>query len=300
MTGLTRDDMANRLAQDIPNGSYVNLGIGIPELVTKFVPIDCEFIYHTENGLLGMGPSPEEGGGDPELINAGKRRVTALPGAAYFHHADSFSMIRGGHLDLCVLGALQVSKNGDLANWSTGAPDAIPAVGGGKATAGKADTISRYALVSLLQHISDEPVSIINVTAMARELGVTASTIVGAADVIDSLTIRTKGEHEHAIEGTVHADGLPRVTNIEGRRFDMVPTGHMIALFNNDTPGMVGRVGEVLGAAKVNIDEMVIGHGDDDGVAMMIIKANTVPSEDLLEQLSTIDGVSKVAAAEVN
>ena len=130
MTGLTRDEMANRLAQDIPNGSYVNLGIGIPELVTKFVPIDCEFIYHTENGLLGMGPSPEEGGGDPELINAGKRRVTALPGAAYFHHADSFSMIRGGHLDLCVLGALQVSKNGDLANWSTGAPDAIPAVGG--------------------------------------------------------------------------------------------------------------------------------------------------------------------------
>lgn len=130
MIGLTRDEMANRLAQDIPNGSYVNLGIGIPELVTKFVPIDCEFIYHTENGLLGMGPSPEEGGGDPELINAGKRRVTALPGAAYFHHADSFSMIRGGHLDLCVLGALQVSKNGDLANWSTGAPDAIPAVGG--------------------------------------------------------------------------------------------------------------------------------------------------------------------------
>jgi len=130
MTGLTRDEMANRLAQDIPNGSYVNLGIGIPELVTKFVPIDREFIYHTENGLLGMGPSPEEGGGDPELINAGKRRVTALPGAAYFHHADSFSMIRGGHLDLCVLGALQVSKNGDLANWSTGAPDAIPAVGG--------------------------------------------------------------------------------------------------------------------------------------------------------------------------
>ncbi|MBT5137021.1 MAG: phosphoglycerate dehydrogenase [Phycisphaerae bacterium] len=169
----------------------------------------------------------------------------------------------------------------------------------GKATAGKADTISRYALVSLLQHISDEPVSIINVTAMARELGVTASTIVGAADVIDSLTIRTKGEHEHAIEGTVHADGLPRVTNIEGRRFDMVPTGHMIALFNNDTPGMVGRVGEVLGVAKVNIDEMVIGHGDDDGVAMMVIKADSVPCDELLANLANIDGVSKVASAEV-
>jgi len=130
MTGLTRDEMAKRLAQDIPDGSYVNLGIGIPELVTKFVPEGREFIYHTENGLLGMGPTPKEGEGDPELINAGKRRVTALPGAAYFHHADSFSMIRGGHLDLCVLGALQVSKDGDLANWSTGGEDAIPAVGG--------------------------------------------------------------------------------------------------------------------------------------------------------------------------
>jgi D-3-phosphoglycerate dehydrogenase len=169
----------------------------------------------------------------------------------------------------------------------------------GKATAGKADTIARYALVALLQHCCDEPVSIINVSAMARELGVTASTVVGATDAIDSLIIRTKGEHEHAIEGTVHADGLPRVTNIEGRRFDMVPSGHMITLFNNDTPGMVGRVGEVLGTAKLNIDEMVIGHGDGDGVAMMIIKTNSVPTNELLEQLSAIDGVSKVASAEI-
>lgn len=130
IAGRTRQEMARRLAQDIPDGSYVNLGIGIPELVAKFVPEDREFIYHTENGLLGMGPSPEPGTGDPELINAGKRQVTAIPGAAYFHQADSFAMIRGGHLDLCVLGALQVSKGGDLANWSTGAPDAIPAVGG--------------------------------------------------------------------------------------------------------------------------------------------------------------------------
>ena len=128
--GRSRDEMAMRLAQDIPDGSYVNLGIGIPELVAKFVPEGREFIYHTENGLLGMGPSPESGTGDPELINAGKRQVTAIAGAAYFHHADSFAMIRGGHLDLCVLGALQVSKDGDLANWSTGALDAIPAVGG--------------------------------------------------------------------------------------------------------------------------------------------------------------------------
>jgi 3-oxoadipate CoA-transferase beta subunit len=128
--GLTREQMAQRVAQDIPDGSYVNLGIGIPELIAKFVPEGREFIYHTENGLLGMGPSPEEGAGEPELINAGKRQVTALPGASYFHHPDSFAMIRGGHIDLCVLGALQVAQNGDLANWSTGGPDAIPAVGG--------------------------------------------------------------------------------------------------------------------------------------------------------------------------
>ena len=128
--GWSRDEMAQRAATDIPNGSYVNLGIGIPELVASHVPEGREFIYHTENGLLGMGPSPGPDGGEPELINAGKARVTALPGAAYFHHADSFVMIRGGHLDLCVLGALQVSEKGDLANWSTGASDAIPAVGG--------------------------------------------------------------------------------------------------------------------------------------------------------------------------
>jgi 3-oxoadipate CoA-transferase beta subunit len=128
--GLSRDEMAERVALDIADGSYVNLGIGIPERITAHVPEGREFIYHTENGLLGMGPSPEEAEGDPELINAGKRRVTAIDGASFFHHADSFVMIRGGHIDLCVLGALQVAQTGDLANWSTGSPDAIPAVGG--------------------------------------------------------------------------------------------------------------------------------------------------------------------------
>ncbi len=122
--------MAKRAALDIPNGSYVNLGIGIPEKVAQYVPEGREVIYHTENGLLGMGSVPASGDEDPELINAGKKAVTAIPGAAFFHHADSFSMIRGQHLDICVLGAMQVSEQGDLANWSTGEPDAIPAVGG--------------------------------------------------------------------------------------------------------------------------------------------------------------------------
>lgn len=128
--GWNRDQMAERAAQDIPNGAYVNLGIGIPEKVVRYVPEGREVIYHTENGLLGMGDEPEPGQEDPELINAGKKLVTAIPGAAYFHHADSFSMIRGNHIDICVLGAMQVGENGDLANWSTGNPDAIPAVGG--------------------------------------------------------------------------------------------------------------------------------------------------------------------------
>ena len=128
--GWTREQMAELAALDIPDGSYVNLGIGIPELVAKFVPEGREFIYHTENGLLGMGPTPEPGEEDPELINAGKKAVTAVPGASFFHHGDSFTMIRGGHIDVCVLGAMQISEKGDLANWSTGAVGAIPAVGG--------------------------------------------------------------------------------------------------------------------------------------------------------------------------
>ncbi|MBT8272047.1 MAG: 3-oxoacid CoA-transferase subunit B [Bacteroidia bacterium] len=128
--GWSRAEMAQKAALDIPDGSYVNLGIGIPEMVADFVPEGRELIYQTENGLLGMGPVPERGKGDRELVNAGKKYITAIPGAAYFHHADSFVMIRGGHIDICVLGAMQVSQHGDLANWSTGAKDAIPAVGG--------------------------------------------------------------------------------------------------------------------------------------------------------------------------
>jgi len=127
---ISREALAARIAADIPEGSYVNLGIGAPTLVADFLPEGQEIILHTENGLLGMGPAPAPDLIDPDLINAGKQPVTALAGAAYFHHADSFGMMRGGHLDICVLGAFQVSERGDLANWSTGAPGAIPAVGG--------------------------------------------------------------------------------------------------------------------------------------------------------------------------
>lgn len=128
--GWSREEMATKVALDIPDGSYVNLGIGIPELVADFVPKDREVIYQTENGLLGMGKTPKQGMEDRELVNAGKKCVTTIPGASFFHHADSFSMIRGGHIDICILGTMQVSKEGDLANWSTGSKDAIPAVGG--------------------------------------------------------------------------------------------------------------------------------------------------------------------------
>jgi 3-oxoadipate CoA-transferase beta subunit len=129
-TRISRDELAQRIAADIPEGSLVNLGIGAPTLVANYLPQDEEIILHTENGLLGMGEAPQAGRIDPDLINAGKQPVTALPGASYFHHADSFAMMRGGHLDICVLGAFQVSQHGDLANWSTGAPGAIPAIGG--------------------------------------------------------------------------------------------------------------------------------------------------------------------------
>jgi 3-oxoadipate CoA-transferase beta subunit len=129
-SGWSREEMAQRCAQDIRDGSYVNLGIGIPEKVAQYVPSGREVIYHTENGLLGMGNSPTDEEFDADLINAGKKPVSAIAGASYFHHGDSFAMIRGHHIDVCVLGAMQVSEKGDLANWSTGAADAIPAVGG--------------------------------------------------------------------------------------------------------------------------------------------------------------------------
>ncbi|MFO3906006.1 3-oxoacid CoA-transferase subunit B [Enterobacter hormaechei] len=130
MNKLTHQQLAERIARDIPEGAYVNLGIGLPTRIANYLPADREIFLHSENGILGMGPAPAPGEEDPELINAGKQPVTLLQGGCYFHHGDSFTMMRGGHLDICVLGAYQVSERGDLANWSTGEPSAIPAVGG--------------------------------------------------------------------------------------------------------------------------------------------------------------------------
>jgi len=149
MRRFTREQMASRVGRDIPNGAYVNLGIGLPTLVANHLPADREIVLHTENGLLGMGPAPETGREDPDLINAGKQPVTALPGASFFHHADSFGMMRGGHLDFCVLGAFQVSVAGDLANWHTGEPGAIPAVGGAMDLA-----IGAKRVVVMMEHLT--------------------------------------------------------------------------------------------------------------------------------------------------
>lgn len=149
MNRWSRDHLAARVARDIPEGAYVNLGIGLPTLVANHLKKDKEVFLHSENGILGMGPAPAPGHEDPDLINAGKEPVTLLTGGAYFHHGDSFAMMRGGHLDICVLGAFQVSVAGDLANWHTGAPDAIPAVGGAMDLA-----IGAKRVVVMMEHLT--------------------------------------------------------------------------------------------------------------------------------------------------
>jgi len=151
MKKLDRKQMAARVARDIPEGAYVNLGIGLPTLVADFLPKGREIILHSENGILGVGPKPVAGEVDEDLINAGKEPCTLLPGGCYFHHADSFAMIRGRHLDFAVLGAFQVSVRGDLANWHTGAPDAIPAVGGAMDLAAGAKQV-----VVMMEHLTKD------------------------------------------------------------------------------------------------------------------------------------------------
>ena len=148
---MTRDQMAARVARDIPEGAYVNLGIGLPTLVANHLPADREIIIHSENGVLGAGPAPEKHLIDPDLMNAGKQPITLLAGGSFFHHADSFGMMRGGHLDYCVLGAFQVAVNGDLANWHTGGPDAIPAVGGAMDLA-----IGAKSVFVMMEHLTRE------------------------------------------------------------------------------------------------------------------------------------------------
>ncbi|WP_281355063.1 3-oxoacid CoA-transferase subunit B [Pseudomonas izuensis] len=154
MKKLTRIEMAQRVARDIPDGAYVNLGIGVPTLVANHLHPHREIILHSENGVLGMGPAPVPGEEDEDLINAGKEPVTLVPGGAFFHHADSFAMIRGGHLDYCILGAFQVSVRGDLANWHTGQADAIPAVGGAMDLASGAKNV--YVM---MEHLTREGAS---------------------------------------------------------------------------------------------------------------------------------------------
>jgi 3-oxoadipate CoA-transferase beta subunit len=151
MKKLDRSQMAARVARDIPEGAYVNLGIGLPTLVAEFLPKGREIILHSENGILGVGQKPAQDELDEDLINAGKEPCTLLPGGAYFHHADSFAMIRGRHLDFAVLGAFQVSVRGDLANWHTGAPDAIPAVGGAMDLA-----VGAKKVVAMMEHLTKD------------------------------------------------------------------------------------------------------------------------------------------------
>jgi len=198
MKRLDRDAMAARVARDIPEGAYVNLGIGLPTRVADFLPIDREVILQSENGLIGMGPAPAQGEEDPELINAGKQPVTLLAGGAYFHHADSFAMMRGGHIDICVLGAYQVSVHGDLANWHTGAPGAIPAVGGAmdlaigaKRTFVMMDLLTRDGQSKLVESCSYPLTGLACVSRVYTDHGVFNVGPAGASvvDMIDGLTL---------------------------------------------------------------------------------------------------------------
>lgn len=192
----SKDALARRVAQDIHDGAYVNLGIGMPTLVANHIPAGREVVLHSENGILGMGPAPIAGSEDYDLINAGKQPVTLLPGGCYFHHADSFAMMRGGHLDICVLGAFQVSATGDLANWHTGAQDAIPAVGGAmdlaigaKQTWVMMDLLTKEGISKLVAQCSYPLTAIACVKRIYSDLATLACTPQGLVliDLVDGL-----------------------------------------------------------------------------------------------------------------
>jgi 3-oxoadipate CoA-transferase beta subunit len=197
-TRRSKDELAARVAQDIPEGATVNLGIGQPTLVANHIPSNREVLLHSENGILGMGPAPAKGHEDYDLINAGKQPVTLLPGGAFFHHADSFAMMRGGHLDICVLGAFQVSATGDLANWHTGEPDAIPAVGGAmdlaigaKQTWVMMDLLTKHGQSKLVQTCSYPLTGIACVKRVYTDLATLACTPQGLVvmDTVPGLTL---------------------------------------------------------------------------------------------------------------
>ena len=202
-TRRTKDELAARVAQDIPEGATVNLGIGQPTLVANHIPSTLEILLHSENGILGMGTAPAAGQEDYDLINAGKQPVTLLAGGAFFHHADSFAMMRGGHLDICVLGAFQVSVTGDLANWHTGEPGAIPAVGGAmdlaigaKQTWVMMDLLTKQGQSKLVAHCSYPLTGIGCVKRVYTDLGTLACTPNGLVviDVVPGLTLEALSE----------------------------------------------------------------------------------------------------------
>ncbi len=202
-TRRSKDELAARVAQDIPEGATVNLGIGQPTLVANHIPASREILLHSENGILGMGPAPAAGQEDYDLINAGKQPVTLLPGGAYFHHADSFAMMRGGHLDICVLGAFQVSASGDLANWHTGEAGAIPAVGGAmdlaigaKQTWVMMDLLTKQGQSKLVAECSYPLTGIACVKRVYTDLGTLACTPQGlqVVDMVPGLTLQALSE----------------------------------------------------------------------------------------------------------
>ena len=202
-TRRSKDELAARVVQDIPEGATVNLGIGQPTLVANHIPSSREVLLHSENGILGMGPAPAKGQEDYDLINAGKQPVTLLPGGAFFHHADSFAMMRGGHLDICVLGAFQVSATGDLANWHTGEPDAIPAVGGAMDLASGAkqtwvmmDLLTKQGQSKLVQACSYPLTGIGCVKRVYTDLATLACTPAGLVviDTVDGLSVQALSE----------------------------------------------------------------------------------------------------------